>query len=88
MGREKRLSDVEKAKIKAHAQHEMGHDQIADILARSRSTVTKYLVNLIKPRQPKKLGRPTVVTDRQRRSIVSHDVILKQSSRTIQNNSD
>lgn len=44
MGKNKHLSDVEKATIEAHALQGMRHKDTEKIIGRKRSTFTKYLI--------------------------------------------
>lgn len=83
MGRARRLSESEKATSKAQAQHGMKHNEIAKIVGRRRTTNTEYMMSLTKVQLPKKLGRPAILCERNKRQIMRHATMLQQSATTI-----
>lgn len=78
-----RLSDREKGQIEAFRDQNLSFSEIAEKLGRHRTTISSYLRRKFSRKTPKKVGRPTKLSQRTIRNIIRHAVSLQQSPTTV-----
>lgn len=70
MGRKKQLSEYEKGQITAYHQQRLSNRQIAKLLGRTPTVVGSFLNNPANYGKKKSSGRPSKVSERDRRRII------------------
>lgn len=79
----KRLSDTDKAMIKSHESHDMTGTEIAAIIGRHHTTVSRYLRSPFMATRLKKVGLSAKLLERLKQNIIEWAYIRRKSASTI-----